>query len=384
MNIKEIKNFRRELHQHPEVSGKEKKTAERIAGRLRELNPEQLKTGIGGYGVMALFSADQGQTNRQIAFRAELDGIPVHEENDLPYRSESDGVMHGCGHDGHMAIMMALAEKLQKNPLKNRDVWLLFQPAEETGEGAEQVLADPFFKELNLERVIALHNLPEISENKVVVRDGVFAAASTGIKITYTGRASHAAEPENGVSPAPHMADFITCLENEWASFKSRSPVNNIAVTYLHLGERAFGISPGTGELGITLRSGNSREMEKALTQIKKYIRKAGKQFDGEISIQKKEPFAVTENDEKGNSVVKRAAGELNMDIMELNTPFPWSEDFGSFKKACPITFFGLGAGREQPPLHSDTYDFNEELIEAGAQLFYKIAGLYDQRHDDS
>src|SRR5699024_11186399 len=99
--------------------------------------------------------------------------IPVREESQLPYRSETEGVMHGCGHDGHMAILIALAEKLQKKPLENRDVWLLFQPAEETGKGAEKVTSDSFFKELSLERMIALHNLPGFSENEILIREGV-------------------------------------------------------------------------------------------------------------------------------------------------------------------------------------------------------------------
>lgn len=378
VNTEEMKKFRRELHQHPEVSGKEEETAKRIINRLRMLNPAVLQTGIGGHGVMALFSRDQKQNRNQIAFRAELDAIPVQEGSRLPYRSQAEGVMHGCGHDGHMAILIALAEKLQKEPMNNLDVWLLFQPAEETGKGAEMMMDDSFFKELNLERMIALHNLPRFDENMILIREGVFAAASTGIKVTFTGSSSHAAQPEEGANPAPFMAEFVTFVQNDFRDFINRSSVNNIVVTYLHLGERAFGISPGNGETGITVRSDDPQELEKALSKIEQHIGEAEKQFSGQITLQIEEPFAVTENDSKGVEVVKKAAAELNLEILNLETPFPWSEDFGAFEAACPITFFGLGAGKENPPLHSDRFDFNENLLTVGAEIFYKIAELYN------
>lgn len=379
MDIEEIKKFRRELHQHPEISGKEQETAKRIAARLSTLNPAVLQTGIGGHGVMALFSRDEKQNRKQIAFRAELDAISVQEESQLPYKSKVEGVMHGCGHDGHMAILIALADKLQKEPLENLDVWLLFQPAEETGKGAEKMIDNSFFQELKIERMIALHNLPGFEENEILIREGVFAAASTGIKVIFTGSSSHAAQPEEGVNPAPHMAEFVTFVENEFHSFKNRSSVNNIVVTYLHLGEHAFGISPGRGEAGVTLRSDDPQELESALSRIEKQLGKVEKQFEGQITFQKEEPFAMTENDSKGIDVVKKAAAELDLDIRDLDSPFPWSEDFGAFEAACPITFFGLGAGKGHPPLHSGTFDFNENLLSPGAEIFYKIAELYDQ-----
>src|SRR5690625_1119598 len=137
VDIEEIKKFRRELHQHPEISGKEQETAKTITARLSTLNPAVLQTGIGGHGVMALFSWDGIQDRKQIGVCAALDALSVLEVSQLPYKSKVVGLMHGCAHDGHMAILIALADKLQKEPLENLDVWLLFQPAEETGKGAE-------------------------------------------------------------------------------------------------------------------------------------------------------------------------------------------------------------------------------------------------------
>lgn len=382
MDIEEVKRFRRELHQQPELSGKEKDTSKKIADRLRSLDPAELKTGVGGDGVMALFSGDrqQNEPREQIVFRAELDAIAVHEKSDLPYRSETDGVMHGCGHDGHMAIVIALAGKLHSKPLENLDVWLLFQPAEETGKGAEQVLEDPFFEKLDLKRMIALHNLPGFQENQIVIRDGVFAAASTGLKVVFKGSSSHASQPENGVNPALLMSKFVTFLEKKRDSFKKGSSVNNLVVTYMLLGERAFGISPGNGDIGVTVRSENPEDLEGIVSEIEEYINRESEHFDGELTFQREEPFTVTKNDSEGNQVVKSAARELNMDLLDLEEPFPWSEDFGQFGNVCPITFFGLGAGEEHPPLHSDRYDFNEELIQTGAEIFYKIAQQYDRQ----
>lgn len=371
--IRRLTEIRKDLHRKPEPSGNESATARFIAEKLTEMNPDRIETGVGGNGVMALFSSES-ETNRTLLFRAELDAIAVHEDAGKAHRSENEGVMHGCGHDGHMAILLGLASLLSEKRSELADIWLLFQPAEETGEGALQVMGDSQFEEISPDHAYALHNLPGFRENTVLIRDGVFAAASVGLEVKFSGSSSHAAYPEQGVNPSSEMANFILEVENRLSSFKNSDPINKVVNTYIQLGEPAYGISPGSGRLGYTIRSSSDILLNSAVETIEKLAAKAGETFDGSLSWKRIEPFAATINELGSSDIIKKAAERAGLEVEEMQEPFPWSEDFGEFRKKCPITLFGLGSGADHPPLHSETYDFNDELIPAGVGLFAELA----------
>ncbi len=371
--LKDLVNLRKELHQHPELSGREEQTAKRIAEELSRYEPDEIFEEIGGTGVIAKFSSNNGSATKAILFRAELDAIAVQEESGTEYQSEDEGVMHGCGHDGHMAILIGLAHVLQNKMTPDLDVYLLFQPAEETGEGAARVMADERFQRIELDHAYALHNLPGFDEKSVLIKSDVFAAASVGMKVHFKGKSSHAAYPEQGVNPSKHIAEFIRLADVKLDHFRSKNSLNKAVNTYIRMGEPAFGISPGSAELGFTLRSPSDEELANAVNAIREIGGEIDNDFQGDLKMQKVEPFAATINSEKGIEMVKKAAMESGLEITELKQPFPWSEDFGEFRKKCPITLFGLGAGRDSAALHSETYDFNDQLIETGVQLFRAI-----------
>jgi amidohydrolase len=379
MDTDSLIHLRKELHRHPELSGKEEQTAGFITEKLQALGSATVMEKVGGTGVMARFEAQESAGEKPLLFRAELDAIAVSEQTGLDYSSQNEGVMHGCGHDGHMTILMGLAEMLSSEPAKNRDVWLLFQPAEETGEGAERVLADSRFKELDFAHAFALHNLPGYPKNQVIVREGVFAAASTGIEIRFEGRSSHAAYPEQGLNPSALMAAFLQGADRKLEEFRVHHPLNKAVNTFIRLGEPAYGISPGQGKLGFTIRSASDDELEQAVELLQEEVEQVRGKFDGEVKHRLIEPFSATINDQKGTSAVRKAAEELDLRVMEKDDPFPWSEDFGEFRRACPITLFGVGAGEDHPALHSETYDFNDELIEPAIHLFHRLAVLFDE-----
>lgn len=375
MDINKIIEFRNILHRHPEPSGKESETAGRIIKELEACHPDTIVSGIGGTGIAAKFAAVD-KTEKTILFRAELDAIAVSEETGLDYQSINSGIMHGCGHDGHMAILIGLAQYLSGNRSKHTDVWLLFQPAEETGEGAQQMLDDPRFKEIDADRAYALHNLPGFKENSVVVKSGVFAAASVGIDVKFKGKSSHAAYPDQGINPAAAMAALVKFTGDSFRSFRESDPANKIVTTYMKLGERAFGISPGEGHVGFTIRSSSDAVLKEAAEKLKDKISSMQEGFEGEISFNMVEPFAATVNLKEGVKCVKEASKNVGCDIIEIDEPFPWSEDFGKFRKKFPITLFGLGTGSDHPPLHSELYDFNDSLIETGVRLFQNLIEL--------
>jgi amidohydrolase len=154
--------LRKELHRAPELSGNEKSTASLIVRELKKCNPDEILEEVGGTGVAAVFRANKEKAEKAILFRAELDAIAVQEETRLPYQSKYNGIMHGCGHDGHMAILVGLGYYLKENPPESKDVVLLFQPAEETGEGAERVLADKRFQKKRSNRRLRFTTFPDL------------------------------------------------------------------------------------------------------------------------------------------------------------------------------------------------------------------------------
>ena len=205
-----LHNFRKHLHQNPELSNLEHQTAQKVVDYLTPLLPDQILTEIGGTGVAVIFNGEQ--PGDHVLFRCELDALPIHEKNNFAHRSNVDGVSHKCGHDGHMAILCGLAEKFSHNRAFSGKRILLFQPAEETGEGAIAVTKDKQFKTLEVDYCYALHNLPGIPLGQVQIRAGTFNCASQGLSIKLTGVTAHAAYPEKGNSPAPAMVELIKQL----------------------------------------------------------------------------------------------------------------------------------------------------------------------------
>lgn len=373
----ELIQLRKEIHQYPEVSGKENKTAKRIKKELEKYSPDEICTGLGGNGILALFRCAGGDPKKTILFRAELDAVSVQEETGLQYQSKNKNVMHGCGHDGHMAILIGLAKNLGENPPEDVNVYLLFQPAEETGEGAANVLNSKKFKELKIDHGFALHNLPGFTAKSILSREGTFAAGSVGVDITVKGTFSHAAYPEKGVNPSAAVAELIQKIERTMATFRSKSENNKLVCTYIEMGERAFGISPGKAKLGFTIRSASDQSLDVGVKIIHESIKEINQSFDGEISAQNVEPFRATINSNEGAEIVKKVSRKKGLKFQEIESAFPWSEDFGEFRRQFPITIFGLGAGEDKPPLHSEKYDFNDELIPVGIAMFTGIVDYY-------
>lgn len=197
IKIGNLVNLRKDLHRNPELAGQEKRTSEKILESIKKFNPDEIISGIAGRGLVFIFNGrEEGRT---ILFRSELDALPINEQNDFEYRSRKENVAHKCGHDGHMTILAGLASLLKSERPDKGKVVLLFQPAEETGEGAYAVLNDEKFAQIKPDYVFALHNLPGFMAGSVVVKPGIFAAASKGMIIKLHGKTSHASEPETGL-----------------------------------------------------------------------------------------------------------------------------------------------------------------------------------------
>ncbi len=366
----ELISLRKELHKYPELSNKEKKTAERILAYAEKYKPDEIITDIGGNGLAVIFNSNQeGST---VLIRCELDALPIEEENEFDYKSQVEGVSHKCGHDGHMAIVSGLIPLLSENKIDKGKVVLLYQPAEETGEGAEQILSDEKFKNINPDYVFALHNLPGFEKNKIIIKENEFASASKGLIIKLFGKTSHAAEPEKGVTPSLAVSELIQRLvelpqKNKFDEFTL------VTIIHAKIGERAFGTTPGYAELMATLRSYKNEDMNELQKKAEKIIDEVSLQNNLKYKIEYVEEFPSTVNDKFCVEVIQKSAEENYLPIEEIKNPFRWSEDFGHFTQKYKGALFGLGSGVDQPQLHNPDYDFPDEIILTGTKMFYSI-----------
>ncbi|WP_377296202.1 amidohydrolase [Rhizobium sp. SGZ-381] len=371
-DLEALSLWRRHLHAMPEVSGEEHGTAAEVVRFLAQTSPDEIVTGLGGTGVAAVFNGEKpGPT---VMFRAELDGLPIAElSHDLPYRSRIDGKGHMCGHDGHMATLAGLAFALaERRPATGR-VILLFQPAEETGAGAADVLADEAFKRLAPDYTFSLHNMPGIPFGLSWIKPGAANCASCGLKIRLTGKTAHASMPETGVSPAKAIASLIPALTDLRRGTIQGGDLVLATVTHVALGEPAFGIAPGEAELWVTLRTVNDDQMAALQERAEALGRGAAAEGGLAVTFSYHEAFRHCMNDAKAVDIIRRALDGEGLPHVEGET-LRASEDFGRFADVSTSAMFFLGAGENHPALHNPTYDFPDQLIPIGARIFKRIA----------
>jgi amidohydrolase len=372
--------LRHRLHRQPERSGQEKQTAETLVQFLEGCRPERIMTGLGGHGLAAVFAGEQ--PGPRVLVRCELDALPIPESLDLSYRSEVVGVSHKCGHDGHMAILAGLAERLQARPALRGSTILLFQPSEETGEGAARVLSDRKFQELRPDYVMALHNLPGYELGQVIIKGGAFASASTGLHVHLLGRTAHAAEPEAGNSPALAVAQLIQVFSAMPQYHTSLHEAAKVTVIQARVGEIAYGTSPGEGDVRVTLRAYSTELIDRLTERAKELAGHTAGLFGLKLATETTEIFPATANDPDVIDLCEKAAGEVSLKVHHLEIPFGWSEDFGHFTSQYRGALIGLGAGTDQPPLHHPDYDFPDDLIPLGIELLASaIRMLQDRNH---
>ncbi|MCV2890989.1 amidohydrolase [Ruegeria aquimaris] len=361
--------LRRELHRKPEVSGEEAETARRIAQELTARGADWIWQGLGGHGVAAAFDGvTDGPT---VLLRCELDGLPIHEINDIAHKSEIEGKGHLCGHDGHMVSMLGVATALANRPATGR-VILLFQPAEETGAGAKAVIEDARWPELRPDYAFAYHNVPGRPLGEVGLRAGPSNCASRGMQILLEGKSSHAAAPEDGVSPGPAMAALMQALPTLSTGTIEDEGFALVTLTHAQLGEPTFGIAPGRGELRVTLRCMTDARMDALVSDAIALV--ARHTDDLSVDIRWHDIFLSVTNDTEATGVARRQASAQARALYEMPAPMRWSEDFGRIGlDGAKAAIIYLGAGETHPQLHNPDYDFPDALIPIAADLFCGI-----------
>lgn len=368
----ELQILRKELHQFPELSGKEFNTAARIVSFLLHYPPDELLTEVGKSGILATYGGEElGQT---VLFRCELDALPIEEINIFDYRSKIYGISHKCGHDGHMAILCGLAKQLYLNKPKKGKVVLLFQPAEEDGSGAQKVANDVRFQQIKPDYAFALHNLPGYPKSQIVIKEGTFTCAVNSIIIKFKGITSHAGEPEKGINPALAIAEITTKFLQFTQPELSQENFCIITPIYTLMGKKAYGVSAGEGEIHFTVRSNSNKQMRIIEAKLENCVAEQATKYHLKHTIKWTQSFQANENSSDAIQLIENAARKNKYSILKKEHPFTWGEDFGLFTQLYSGAMFGLGSGENTPALHNPDYDFPDEIIVTGVTLFHEIS----------
>jgi amidohydrolase len=354
--------LRRELHQHPELSGRETWTKGHLIDFLR--HHTALEIVDRGRWFYARYWAGEGKRN--IAFRADFDALPLDETIDLPYASQYSGVSHKCGHDGHSACLAALALEINKHGA-DQNVYLVFQHAEETVEGARECA--PLMDEAHIAEIFAYHNVPGLPENCISMIDGTACCGSTGMIIRFQGIPAHASQPEDGRNPCFAIADLIksTATLTDPARYKG---LVLCTVIGMDAGKEAFGMSASDGRLMLTIRSQFDHELEELRQRIEEKTRELAAHYGLEYTVSLRDSVPATANHKESADKIRRAAKRLGLRVLEADGPTRGSEDFAWFLRRTRGALCGVGIGEDRAPIHTTGFDFNDDIIPAVADLF--------------
>lgn len=379
METEKFYPIRRQLHRLAEISGQEIHTSRYIQRVLRQVAPSATCQPVGTHGIIAEFHFPKNGPT--LLFRADTDAVAMSETTTLPYCSQQAGAAHKCGHDGHTAILLATAARIHRNPLDCGRLLLLFQPAEETGQGAQAILRDPWFRRQKIDYAFALHNLPGYPAGAIVCRPGSFTCSVISCSITLTGKTSHAAEPEKAISPTQALLALLQGAES-WNCGDLASPdYFRTTLVELHIGKETYGVTAGNGILRMTLRATTATNLQRHIEQLQELIRKhTGSSSGLHCTVEWLEPFTANENHPQIVKRIQQIAQRNAYPYIEPPYPFAWGEDFGLFMQHYPGAMFGLGAGLDIPALHTPEYDFPDEIIATGAGMFYGIAKEFQKR----
>ena len=360
----EIIQFRRDLHQIPELGFYVYKTCAYVCNILGPLDCKVEK--ILQTGVIAYFDFGKDET---LAFRADMDALPITEETGLPYASTHEGCMHACGHDGHMASLLGFAKILDTYKKEgfdpNYNALLLFQPAEETIDGALKICGTGLFDQYNIKAIYGLHLWPMLQRGEIASRPGPMMAKSTAVNVTFEGLSAHCGDPEKGKDALEAACRFISDIY----TFKSLYVRDRSILKFgkLESGTVRNAISPYSVING-TMRTFQDKTWDtlvEAMTNLGEEIESQyGTKFD--LDVSQSHPAVV--NHEELYAKVKPALLE-NLNFVELRRPVMIAEDFSFFEQQIPGIFFFLGTGTNIP-LHADTYDIDESVLIEGPKLF--------------
>jgi len=371
--VPEVRTWRRELHQNPEVMYDVEETAKFVAERLRAFGCDEVKTAIGRTGVVGVIRGAKGSSSRSIGLRADMDALPIDEETNLPYRSRTPGKMHACGHDGHTAMLLGAARRLAETRDFAGNAIVIFQPAEEGGAGAMAMIDDGLLDQFGVEQVYGMHNWPGSPVGAFCIRKGALMAAADEITIRIEGKGGHGAMPHLCIDPVMVGAQIITTLQT--VTSRNVDPLDSsvISITQFKAGA-ANNVIPQSAWLNGTVRTLKPATRDRVEKRIHEIAAGLAEASGASARVEYRRGYPPTVNHEAQTdfaaSIARKVAGDSKVDA---NTPPTMgSEDFSFMLEARPGAFIFIGNG-DSATLHHPSYDFNDEILPYGMSYWVEL-----------
>jgi len=372
---------RRDIHAHPELCFQEQRTADVVAQQLTAWGIP-IHRGMGTTGVVGIIKG--GDSPRAIGLRADMDALPMQEFNTFAHASRHAGKMHACGHDGHTTMLLAAAQHLAQHRHFDGTVYLIFQPAEEGGGGAREMIKDGLFEKFPMDAVFGMHNWPGMKAGQFAVSAGPVMASSNEFKITIRGKGSHAALPHNGIDPVPVACQMVQAFQTIISRNKKPVDAGVISVTMIHAGE-ATNVVPDSCELQGTVRTFSLDVLDLIESRMKQVAEAICAAFGAHCTFEFERNYPPTINSaaeaDFAREVMRDIVGEAAVMAQE---PTMGAEDFSYMLQAKPGAYVfiangdgdhrEMGHGGGPCTLHNPSYDFNDDLIPLGGTYWVQLA----------
>ena len=367
----ELAGWRRDLHAHPELGFEENRTADFVAAKLEAFGV-QVYRGIGQTGLVGVLR--EGNATRSIGLRADMDALPILEQNTFDHCSTHHGTMHACGHDGHTVMLLAAAKYLAATRDFQGQVNFIFQPAEEGLGGAKAMIADGLFEDFPCDRIYAMHNGPGLPVGQFAAVPGVRTAAGAFFDIDIQGKGGHGAFPHLAIDPIPIAAQLITALQTLVSRATSPNDSVVLSITKVHAGD-AYNVIPDTARLSGTVRCFSMQKMRELEAQTRELAQSVAAGYGASASLDFRVPFHPVVNDDEATrfagDICASIAGEGN--VLRSGAPGTGSEDFSFMTEQVPGCYLIIGNGEDSSALHNPGYDFNDEALVFGGSFFARV-----------
>ncbi|HEX7819448.1 MAG TPA: M20 aminoacylase family protein [Sphingobium sp.] len=363
--------FRHDIHAHPELGFQERRTAAVIAEQLRAIGLE-VHEGVGQTGVVGVLR--NGTPGRSIGLRADMDALSIQEQTNLPYASKTNGVFHGCGHDGHLAMLLGAAQHLARTRNFDGTVNFFFQPAEEGLGGARAMVEDGLFARFPCDRVFALHNWPDLPAGTIATRPGPIMGAADKFEIIFTGRGGHAALPHDTPDAILAAAALVGQINTIIARVVPALSSAVLSVTQIH-GGNAHNVIPASVSVVGTVRTFDPVVQGVIEAKLREMVKGTALSFGLTATVDYDRYYPATINDEGAANEALAIAATVGTALLAPEPAFT-SEDFSFMLQACKGAYIWLGQAREarSTPLHNPGYDFNDDVMATGIRLHVALA----------
>ena len=378
----ELRRIRRDIHAHPELCFEERRTAEIVAQKLSEWGIPVIR-GMGTTGVVGIVK--NGTSSRSIGLRADMDALPVQEINSFPHASRHAGKMHACGHDGHVAMLLGAAHYLSRHRNFDGTVYLIFQPAEEGGGGAQRMMQDGLFSQCPMEAVFGMHNWPGVAAGTFGVAAGPMMASSNEFEVIVKGKGAHAAQPHKGIDP------ILVAIQiaQSWQTIvtRNKNPLDSavLSITQIHAGS-ATNIIPDEATLIGTVRTFSTDVLDLIERRMQTIAEHTASAFEATVDFRFKRNYPPLINHARETAfaveVMQSIVGADKVDTQV--EPTMGAEDFAFLLQEKPgcYVFIGNGEGAHRDSghglgpcnLHNPSYDFNDDLLPVGATYWVRLA----------